>query len=239
MIAARARVHRGAVVAAITIAAACGTGPASPKATAVSDALSGTLSVNVDRADDFGYRVELEIQEIGGLGVTMGKAELTLSAPGGTIVKPFDLIASKSLTASGGASQLLTFPNQPGLPLATTATAVIPYVDNLGRTGSLAVTKTVQACWNSYEAHCAATHLEAGQNAVCSGGIEWCSPMHLPLSGSQIQWQSTAPAVATVSKDGTLSGISNGSAVIVASFGSLAAVSHTFSVCVGPACSPD
>lgn len=194
------------------------------------------MAVVVDRADDYGYRVDLELSDTASVSATITKADLTLSTPSGNIVKPFDALASKPFNKS---QQTLSVANAPGLQLATLATAVVSYVDSAGKAGSFSVTKPVQACWNSFEAHCATANIEAGQTSKCSGGIDWCAPMHLPLAGSEIQWQSQSPAIAAVAKDGTLTGFSNGVTTVVASFGLGTTVSHAFSVCVGPSCKPD
>jgi hypothetical protein len=227
--------RRSAAVAAVAIAAACGSSPTDPRQAASS--LSADITVGIDRGDDYVYNVGVRLHDLGGPGVTVTKADLTLSAPNGTIRKALDELVSKTFRES---TQGLTFANDPGLALATTATAGIAYVDQAGNAGNFSVTKSVPACWTFYAASCGVGPLEVGQTSKCGGSVEFgCTPNYLPLSGSSIHWQSKVPGVATVSTAGELTAWSPGIALIVASFKSDGVLSFSFPACVGVACKPD
>lgn len=206
------------------------TTPAAPSTT-----LTGTLQAFSAKGDDYSYYLDIALTAAGGTGATASSADVTLSSPLSKFTAHLALPLARLAAGAAVTEPRIVVPNQTGHPLADTVSMTVNYVDDGGRTGSLLVSASLPACQAFFfHASCAKTNLQVGEVSACSGSVEFgCQPMFEPVDASQIQWQSAAPSIATMTQDFRLIGVSNGTTTLT---GAYSGVSMAIPVCVGPLC---
>jgi hypothetical protein len=201
-----------------------------------STVLSGTVQAFSAKGDDFSYFLDISLTAVGPDNATVTSVDVTVAAPSSSFVAHSGLSLPQSVTAGATISEpRIVIPNQSGQPYTVGLSVLVKYTDDRGRSGSLILTAAAPSCQAFvFQAACANTHLQVGETSPCSGFVEFgCQPLFEPVASSQIQWQSTAPGIATMTSDFQLIGVSNGSATLT---GSYSGVSTAIPVCIGPQC---
>ena len=204
-----------------------------------STTLSGPLEAFSAKGDDFVYYLRPTLTA-GGVGATITSMDATIVAQPASFTVGLGLPLQPRVGAGATVVQAsdLVATNQTGRAYATAVSIAVNYIDDAGRTGTLHLDAAIPSCLAfTFGAVCAKTKLAVGESSSCSGGIEFgCQPNYLPLTADQIQWQSKAPEIATMSSALRLTGVSNGSTTLTGTYGH---VSSSMPVCVGPQCSAE
>lgn len=212
----------------------CSNGPKSPTEPGVpgNSLTVEQASVFINAGDFRIYSVRLRVRETAGSPITIAQVALQFLGESVAATRTFSTIAKGQIAANSSVEldDLIVMDEPHQLDAAKTISATVTYRNQSGETWTATAHTAVPNCANTFDVWGPAL-IGVGQSAQLSAGLETCPPMFYPLSGSQVQWRSLTPDLASVDDRGRVTALGRGLASIEGTYGHMRS---THTVTVGP-----
>lgn len=187
------------------------------------------VSAFINSADYRVYYVRIRVRETSGSPATISRITLQFLGDGVDATRSFSNIPKNSIAANATIEldDLEVFDQPHQLDSAKRIVATVVY-NTRGEIGAATREGSVPTCANRFTLAGPAL-IAIGESARLFGRFNTCPTMSYPLDGSQIQWRSLDPALASVNSVGLVTGLAQGLATIQGGYGDVVA-SHKMTI---------
>jgi hypothetical protein len=174
-----------------------------------------SVSAFIVSADYRVYSVRIRLRETSGSPATISRIALQFLGDGLDVTRTVTNIPKNSVPANASIElddlEVTDQPHQ--LDSAKSITATVVYSTRAGETGAASGGGSLPTCTFRFDIGGPAL-IAVGESTRMSGRFDACPAMSYPLDGSQIQWRSLEPTIASVSSVGVVTGLATGLATI-------------------------
>lgn len=190
-----------------------------------------SVSTYITAGDYRNYFVRIRVRDTAGTPSWISRIALEFTGDNVAASRTFTNIPTGAIPANQSVEldDLVVQDERHELDRVMTIVATVTYATSTGRTATAAGAAAIPACMNRFRVT-GPEAMNVGQSGQMSGSLTFgCQPNFLPLSPSQIEWQSLSPDIAGVDRAGIVAARASGAATIRGIYG-VPVATHTVRV---------